>query len=190
MKENQSSVRSKEWLLDALLDLMQTKPFDEIAVKEIAETAQLDRRTFYRHFKSKEDILKYGIAKGVRDYHILHQENGINGIRDIAYAFFCVCEKYKDFFLLLHRQNLNHLFLTELNHIFPEMHLRYHSREEQQLPYFRSAYRLAYHIGGFWNIMNEWLEHGARRSPEELTEIVLAVFSLTNPSCSSNLGYI
>ncbi len=177
LRENPSSVRSREWLHDALLDLMQERPFAEISIKEIAEKADLDRRTFYRHFKSKEDVLRYAVSKGVQDYHELHRTQKISGVRDIAHAFFCVCQKYRDFFLLLHRQNLNHLFLAELNQIFPDMHLRYHSPEEQQTPYFNSSYRLAYHIGGFWNIMNEWLKQGAKNSPEELTDIVMAVFA-------------
>lgn len=181
MKENPSAVRSKDWLLSALIRLMQKRPFSGISIKDIAEAAQLDRRTFYRHFKCKEDILSYGIAIAIRDYMAIHQQSDhqsvLPGIRLITATFFAVCQKHQTFLLLLHRQNLDYLLLAELKQIFPQMHFRYHTPEEAQMPYFASSFRLAYHIGGFWNVVSEWLEEGAQQSPEELTDIVLSVFS-------------
>ena len=178
MREHPNAIRSKDWLLEALAAIMEEKAFQDISVKEIAGKAQLDRRTFYRHFKSREEILAYGIRKGVDTYHLLRESQENFGMREIALMFFTVCEGQKEFLLLLHKQKLNYLVLNELERIFPEFHFRYHSAREREMPYFDSGYRLSYHVGGFWNVMNHWLEHGAELSVAELTDIVVTMFAV------------
>lgn len=178
VREHPNAIRSKDWLLEALLGIMQKKAFHDISIKEIALKAKLDRRTFYRHFKGKKELLAYGIRKGAVEYNLLRHAKGDFGIREIALTFFTVCSGQKEFLLLLHRQKLDYLMLDELKCIFPEFHFRYHKPEEKALPYFDSSYRLSYHIGGFWNVMNHWLEQGAELSVEELTDIVVAIFSV------------
>ncbi|MGU9560630.1 TetR/AcrR family transcriptional regulator, partial [Lactiplantibacillus pentosus] len=54
---SKTAQQSKSWLTLSLLELMKEKSFSDITITEIAEKAQLDRRTFYRHFHSKKDIL-------------------------------------------------------------------------------------------------------------------------------------
>lgn len=59
MAENKQSERSRQWISDALVDLMQKKPYAHITVKDITDRAGVARLTFYRHFETKEDILRY-----------------------------------------------------------------------------------------------------------------------------------
>jgi len=56
MKEKMQLSRSQKCFIEAILKLMQLKPYAEITVTEISEYAQYDRRTFYRYFKCKDDI--------------------------------------------------------------------------------------------------------------------------------------
>ena len=44
---------SREWIADAFYSLLQKKDYDSITVSEIAQKADLSRRTFYRAFDSK-----------------------------------------------------------------------------------------------------------------------------------------
>ena len=55
---NPSSRRSRRWITKALLELMMDKPYQKISITEIAEEADVVRRTFYRNFESKEDVIK------------------------------------------------------------------------------------------------------------------------------------
>ncbi|WP_170220194.1 hypothetical protein [Paenibacillus anaericanus] len=41
-REHPLVIQSKNWFIEALLSLLQEKPFKEIKIKEIAEKAQLD----------------------------------------------------------------------------------------------------------------------------------------------------
>ena len=51
LKENPIAAQSKQMILKALLELMECKAYNSISIKELAECAGLDRKTFYRNFK-------------------------------------------------------------------------------------------------------------------------------------------
>jgi AcrR family transcriptional regulator len=50
--------RSIEALRNAFLELIEEKPLDQIAIREITERASVSYPTFFRRFASKEDLLK------------------------------------------------------------------------------------------------------------------------------------
>ncbi len=50
--------RTKQILKDALIDLIVTRSFACITVKDMIEKADYNRATFYRHYSCKEDILR------------------------------------------------------------------------------------------------------------------------------------
>lgn len=50
--------QTKEWIIEAFLDLLKTKSYDEIKTTEIYKEAQVSRNTFYRKFNSKNDIVE------------------------------------------------------------------------------------------------------------------------------------
>ena len=55
--EYRSSLRSKALIKRALLELMQEKSFDKISVSDIVRKADINRGTFYAHFKNPHDVL-------------------------------------------------------------------------------------------------------------------------------------
>ncbi len=48
--------RTRDALGDALVVLMQEKPFDSIRVQDVLDRAGVGRSTFYEHFKDKDDL--------------------------------------------------------------------------------------------------------------------------------------
>ncbi len=55
---NPTAQRSQQWIMKALLELMEITEYDKITVSQICQSAELDRRTFYRNFSSKNDVLE------------------------------------------------------------------------------------------------------------------------------------
>ena len=51
------AVRSGRALCEALLTLLERKPFDQITIREICSLAGLHYATFFRHYSSKEALL-------------------------------------------------------------------------------------------------------------------------------------
>jgi len=56
MKE---SLSTKEIIKDTLLNLLREQNYSQIQMKKIAERANVGRRTLYRYFQTKDDIVKY-----------------------------------------------------------------------------------------------------------------------------------
>ena len=48
--------KTRDALGDALVDLMQEKPFADITVQDVLDRANVGRSTFYSHFSDKEDL--------------------------------------------------------------------------------------------------------------------------------------
>ena len=49
--------RTRDALGDALIELIQEKPFESITVSDVLERAGVGRSTFYVHYKDKDDLL-------------------------------------------------------------------------------------------------------------------------------------
>ena len=57
-KSNDRRIRYTRYALqNALIACMQQKPFNRITVREICETADINRSTFYMHYKDIYELL-------------------------------------------------------------------------------------------------------------------------------------
>ncbi len=57
------SQRTRQLLRQALIDLMQTKSYAAITVKDVLARANVGRSTFYTHFPTKDDLLFDGLQE-------------------------------------------------------------------------------------------------------------------------------
>ena len=79
VNEDRRIKMTKRILKDALIDLMRTKHINEISIKKICETADVNRSTFYHHYQSPEELyddIINDISKlaGVRKCMVLSRE--------------------------------------------------------------------------------------------------------------------
>ena len=67
---NPIALRYRRMILDAFAALTRTTPYGEITILRIVQEADVSRQTFYRHFRSKDEILAamlQRIADGVTE---------------------------------------------------------------------------------------------------------------------------
>ena len=50
---------TKMWIADKMMEIMKHKPIDKIRVTEICKAADIERPTFYYHFKDKYDLVAW-----------------------------------------------------------------------------------------------------------------------------------
>lgn len=55
--------RTRQFLLNALIDLIVEKGYEKITVQDIIDRANVGRTTFYAHFQDKQDLLLSGFEK-------------------------------------------------------------------------------------------------------------------------------
>ena len=58
-RKNITTYMMKEYITEALLQLMKKKNFEKLTIEEITDRAGVNRSTYYRNFKSKEMIVQF-----------------------------------------------------------------------------------------------------------------------------------
>lgn len=64
-KQKEQSVRMIE---EALFKLMEEKNYTQITVSEVAKRADISRRTFYRFYKERDEVLRCYLGKLCQEY--------------------------------------------------------------------------------------------------------------------------
>ena len=59
--------KSRAALQQALVRLIAEKPYDEITIEDVTETADVARATFYAHYKDRAALLTEAIQELIRD---------------------------------------------------------------------------------------------------------------------------
>lgn len=172
-KSNHSlSLQSKKWFSEALQNLMKHKKYSEITISELAQKAGLDRKTFYRNFETKDDIIRFYLDGTCRDYiHNLRREPRLTTY-SVAKAYFTTCKKHADFLYLLDKNDLLPLLLIAFDSYLPMLHKMFENEDSKENPVYESEYALSFFTGGFWNISIKWIRNGGKETPEEMAEIV------------------
>jgi AcrR family transcriptional regulator len=149
-----------EYITDALLLLMEKKPYHDISVTELCERAGVTRMSFYRNFESKEDILRKWLA-GVTDRFVV--ESGISYKDDAPHDYFVTLfthlARYQKICSALYEARLMYLLKDEFDRVF----LAIHGSEYDD-------YKSYFHAGGIYNVFLLWLMRGCVETPEELAD--------------------
>lgn len=174
--KNPSAVRSKKEIINALLELMNTYPYDEITVKQIILESGIARKTFYRNFLSKDDVLSAYIDSVMQQYTdnlFKLTDCQLSGILDVILGF---CIENQKLFFKLRDNNLMHLFQHKWNVFIPMIH---HKRVDPNHPMFQAFtdeqvdYIIAFNIGAIWNVVMKWMEDDMKDSPDDIKTTLL-----------------
>lgn len=157
---------TKHYIVTALFKLMNEYMYEKITVKDIAEKAGLGRATFYRHFKSKEDVIIYYFQHHTREFVFKQhfyprcREDYIKVVTDILTMFKDNIEPFR----LLKKAHLCDLYLDFLNQNFVKKFERDNPDKNRYLPYLYS--------GMLYNISMKWLEDNCA---EEITAMATLI---------------
>ena len=72
---------TKLWIVDKMRELMKHKPIDKIRVTEICELAEIQRPTFYYHFKDKYDLVAWMFYSNAYETDIISLESAAESMR-------------------------------------------------------------------------------------------------------------
>jgi len=125
--EDKRIIKTKKYLKDTLIELLDEMPFEKITVTMLCQKADISRITFYSHYDDKydlvEDIFQDMIAAGTGYYDEL--ENRFNKDNDIALGFSHVMDSilklyYNKYYFFRHVTPERNPYLASsyYNHVF------------------------------------------------------------------------
>jgi AcrR family transcriptional regulator len=166
--------RTRDALGDALIALMQEKPFDTITVQEVLDRAHVSRSTFYSHYSDKDDLL---MSDAEEFFEALSM--ALSAHDDKSDRVFPV----KEFFTHLADVQPFYKALVKSGKFQENMELaRGHfargiERRLSELPRARSIPSnelpaIAFtHAGALLSLLSWWLDRGMREPPEQMDNL-------------------
>ena len=88
--------RTKLWIADTMKRLMQTKDVEKIRVSDICASADIERATFYYHFKDKYDLIAWIFVQDAAETDILSEEEAAAGLEKMRGDFLFYKRAYED----------------------------------------------------------------------------------------------
>ena len=151
----------KDCIADAFIEKLRRKPFDKINVQEITDLAKVGRMTYFRNFKSKEELLIYrlnGLWEKKKQRSPFPHDRGIY---EQAYWFFSFCEDEKDLLKLISEHKKTNILLD----FFKQCVLLPSPNSSKE------RYLKAYQAYGMTGIVTDWIEHGCVEDTETLARL-------------------
>lgn len=164
----------RQCLYTALLELMKEQGFDKISVGALCERAGVSRMTYYRSYRSKEDILLQHLDESFARYFDALQSGPEWELRSAAQAFFhVISHTEREFYLCIVRQKLSSLLMDRF-YVYLSRMLALLLPEQTWHPYIRS-----YLTGGLYKVTVDWIENGMDLSEEQMTALLVELVELT-----------
>ncbi len=168
--------QSKQEMVQALLRIMEQYDYQQITVTQIAQEAQRSRKTFYRLFSGKDEILSLFLEGLFQTCFARIKAERIQRYWDVVQVFFDFWEERKEL-----------LFLLQKNGLLPRVFEQSYQYARQVFTFVRSEelaasfalplpYMLAYSVGGMHSMLLKWAENGMEIPSAELISKLKAGF--------------
>ena len=159
--------QSRQWLEEALFDLLATKTsLRNISVAELSEHAQIARRTFYRYYHSKEQVLTNYLDRLIQDYITELQTAKLTNFEDLVNLFFQYWSQYTEPLKILQDANLLVFILQRSYDKLPAAYTTvmapWHVTDSNQR---QITYDSRFITVGIYNIFDEWLKGDYQEMP-------------------------
>ena len=148
---------------------MNTYEYSLITITQISQEAKIGRKTFYRYFKNKNEVLEKHIEHLYLDYSSYIENFYSKKMSVLIYNHFSFWENHIDFLMMMYKNNL--MFYIYKQYQIHCSLLNNKIIDFQNHDKITSTYINAYTAGVFWSFLYTWVENGARETPSQLAEI-------------------
>lgn len=175
--------RTKRAIRAALVSLIEEKGFDALSVKDITARANINRGTFYLHYKDKFDLLDQTLEEVARDIeNILLEITALSGIDvvkgklplSIVEKLFAYFKANAPVMQALLATKGNHALQAQIkktmwHHVFEKNRATFIKKENLLVP---PEYLISYIAAAHFGVVQEWLDGECRETPAEMARIL------------------
>lgn len=166
--------RTRDALGDALVTLMQEKPFDTITVQDVLDRANVGRSTFYSHYSDKDDLLMSDAEEFFESVAMMLSARGDKSNRVFPVReFFAHITEAKQFVNALvsagkfndNMELARGMFARGIEKRLAELP-RGQAIPESERPVIAFA-----HAGALLALLTWWIDRGMKQSPAEMDQL-------------------
>lgn len=159
---------TKRILADAMKELMETRPFAKISVSHIVEACDLNRNSFYYHFKDKYDLVNWIFyTELAQDVNQIGGEASGWSMLERVLAFFYKNKSFYANALSISGQNsFAEYFVNLMNGLIRSRWEELYEEDGYQ------DYYISFFVDAFVATLSRWIQQGCTIPPQELAQIV------------------
>ena len=187
MNKNESKYFNTAIRMDeALITLLEKKDFEYITIKEICDTAGVNRSTFYLHYENTSDLLKE-TTKYILDKHFSYFSADTKNIterfkncepQDLVFItseyitpYLTFIKENKRIFRVsikqFHSMNMDEVYGKMFTHIFNPILERFHVPEAER------CYVIKFYLTGVFAIIMEWLDRNCSDDMKKVIKVII-----------------
>ena len=166
--------RTRDRLGDALVELVQEKPFDAITVQEVLDRAGVGRSTFYAHYRDKEDLFISDLDEFLESMASMlsRRQEGSDRIAPVRELFAHVAQMVPLYTALVASGRIHDFLELGQGHFARGIGERLAERPRARgIPEDRRAAVSNALAGALWSLLLWWVDRGTPGSPEEMDEL-------------------
>lgn len=185
MDKNESKYHNSSIKMNnALINLLDKKDFEDITVKEICQTASVNRSTFYLHYENTYDLLKETIENLYKDFFSRYDSNlSMDRINNKSNDdLFLITPKYlkpylsfvydnKKIFKLMYFKNEvfngRNMYEIWLDKIFKPILSKFNVKNEEE-----QSYIMLFHLQGLIGLIMEWVKNDCKMPIDDLINVI------------------
>ena len=174
--------KTRKQLRECLIALLKEKKVQDITVRELTDMADLNRGTFYLHYKDVFDLLEKTEAELLADFNTLVMKHDAADLKQRPFTVFhevySLVYKNADLIEILIGENGDMNFVNRLKQLVREKCLRdwmevYRFGNPEVFDAFFS-----FIVSGCVGLVQNWLETGLKETPEQLSRLTEQIITL------------
>ena len=162
--ESVSDDKLEDYIVKALFSLMKTISFEDISITDITKKAGVGRATYYRHFNSKEDVIRYYFTKEMRTFVSTSQliPQSKDDMFEIMFKILSGLKEKKEVMEILIQTRQERIYIDFLNTNMQKFVTTHWGADSAYVAYFMS--------GALFNLSLMWIKKGCVESVKKLTD--------------------
>ncbi|MBQ2775617.1 MAG: TetR/AcrR family transcriptional regulator [Clostridia bacterium] len=168
---------TKMMIKKTLIDLMKNKHISKISVKEICDTAQINRSTFYKHYNNVEDLVEKIEAELINELKKSVNQSKKKGTKKTLVEMLEVMKSDIDLYCVLLSENGDAFFRNKLvSELYTEL-LETFRYNFSVLPQEEHNWLLAFLDNGAFGVLDCWIIYGMKEPTERVAEFMETVMN-------------